>query len=78
VTFIGEGLTCGKGVLVHCRHGQSRSATVVAAYLIANKICGGVEEAMDFLKEKRPRVNPNDGFMEQLRKYEKAVERSSL
>ena len=35
ITFIHGGITSGKGVLVHCRMGVSRSATIVIAYLMA-------------------------------------------
>jgi protein-tyrosine phosphatase len=43
----------GRNVLVHCSMGMQRSPAVVAAYLIKyNKL--NVEEAMDYVKRKRP------------------------
>lgn len=41
------------GVLVHCQAGMSRSATIVAAYLM--KVLGvGVDEALDMIRNVRP------------------------
>lgn len=52
-------------VLVHCLAGVSRSATVVAAYLIT--VCGlSFSSALTFISKKRPVVNPNFGFRMQL------------
>ena len=54
--------------IIHCKHGQSRSATVAAAYLI-HKYDWGVTEALDHLKACRPKVCPNEGFISQLHKF---------
>lgn len=56
------------GVLVHCFAGQSRSATLVAAYLIA---CEGLDAlaALSLIRKNRPSAQPNTGFMRQLRTY---------
>jgi hypothetical protein len=56
-------------VLIHCKHGQSRSATVAAAFLIA---CRGhtTDTALALLKASRPKVSPNAGFVAQLRHFE--------
>uniref|UniRef100_A0A0K0DLM5 TYR_PHOSPHATASE_2 domain-containing protein n=1 Tax=Angiostrongylus cantonensis TaxID=6313 RepID=A0A0K0DLM5_ANGCA len=52
-------------VLVHCLAGVSRSATVVAAYLIT--ACDlSFSSALKFIAKKRPVVNPNFGFRMQL------------
>jgi hypothetical protein len=48
--------------------GISRSATVVCAYLIAEKGMTG-PAAIDFVREKRPIVCPNVGFRQQLDEY---------
>lgn len=54
-------------VLIHCRHGQSRSAAVVIAWLCASGVChGGLEDALAHLRRCRPRVSPNPGFLAQL------------
>lgn len=68
--FIDNALKNNGKVLVHCKCGVSRSATMIGAYLISKKkfTC---ENAIKLMKEKRNCVNPNDGFIEQLNEYEK-------
>ena len=61
-------------VLVHCEAGQSRSATVVIAALMANVAqvapaeALGVDEALAVVAAQRPNVRPNDGFKACLRR----------
>jgi len=55
-------------ILVHCVMGISRSATVVCAYLIAEKAMTA-PAAIDFVREKRAIVCPNIGFRRQLDEY---------
>jgi hypothetical protein len=52
---------CGK-VLVHCRHGVSRSASLVIAYLMS---CHDMHlrAAYNFVKGARPEICPNLGFL---------------
>lgn len=52
-------------VLVHCAAGVSRSATLVIAYLMTRKKMSFLE-AHFFVKERRPIIRPNDGFMQKL------------
>ena len=54
-------------VLVHCVSGVSRSATIVAHYLM-KKNKWGYTRALDLIKEKRPQISPNRGFVLQLKK----------
>jgi predicted protein tyrosine phosphatase len=63
--FISEGLREG-AILVHCQAGQSRSATVVIAYLMREERWP-LETALRFVQKKRPSVHPNIGFLDQLR-----------
>jgi hypothetical protein len=56
-------------VLVHCAAGVSRSATVVLGYLMARQNLS-LAAALQHLKEVRPWVSPNPGFMQQLEAYE--------
>jgi len=65
--YIADALTKG-GVLVHCQQGVSRSATVVAAYLMTTQSISATE-AIQFIKARRPIANPNVGFREQLELY---------
>jgi protein-tyrosine phosphatase len=66
--FILEGLEEG-AVLVHCQAGQSRSPTVVIAYLMREERWTAVS-ALRFVQKKRAKVQPNLGFMDQLRSLE--------
>jgi len=69
--FIKLGITNG-AVLVHCNAGVSRSATVVLGYLMfTNRL--SLEESMQILKEARPHVKPNEGFLHQLQDYRKQL-----
>lgn len=58
-----------RNVLVHCQIGASRSATIVAAYLMET-LNFGATEALDLLYRQRPVSNPNPGFLEQLQLFE--------
>lgn len=53
------------GVLVHCQLGQSRSASVVIAYVMRKENLG-FEEALAKVKRKRSVIKPNLGFQRQL------------
>lgn len=65
VDFVDDALSGGGRVLVHCQAGISRSATVVAAYLIASR---GVspQTALEIIRKARPCIQPNFGFIKQL------------
>ncbi|XP_018604585.1 dual specificity protein phosphatase 4 [Scleropages formosus] len=56
-------------VLVHCQAGISRSATICLAYLMKRK---GVrlEEAFEFVRQRRSVISPNFSFMGQLLQFE--------
>jgi predicted protein tyrosine phosphatase len=59
----------GAKILVHCHSGKSRSAAVVAAYLMREESVG-LDEALAMLKLARPLIQPNEGFMRQLEDWE--------
>lgn len=71
-TFIREALNEGGKVLVHCMAGASRSATIVAAYLV-KEFGLTAEQSIDFLQNKRNVVKPNSGFKQQLQNYDAVV-----
>jgi hypothetical protein len=69
--FINDALFESNGkVLIHCMAGRSRSATILAAYII--KTCGmDVENVLNLLRKKRKIVEPNSSFVKQLNEYYK-------
>lgn len=58
-----------KTVVVNCYAGISRSSTIVIAYLMA-KNRWSLEESINFVKSRRSIVNPNEGFIKQLKNIE--------
>ena len=52
----------GGKVLVHCHAGLSRSATVVTAFIMKTK-GWALEQALDFVREKRPSIRPNEALL---------------
>jgi len=70
--FIESAVNNNTGVLVHCNAGVSRSASVVIGYLMKVKRIS-YAEAFDIVKEKRSKIQPNRGFIEQLQIYEKQL-----
>lgn len=67
--FIEEGLKKGN-VLVHCHFGVSRSATLIIAYLM-EKYKMTFEQAFVYVRQRRKFINPNSGFVAQLREYQR-------
>ncbi|XP_027034030.2 dual specificity protein phosphatase 19b [Tachysurus fulvidraco] len=56
-------------VLLHCNAGVSRSASVAIAYLMAkNKL--PFQDAFHRVKSARPSIQPNAGFLIQLKEYQ--------
>jgi len=68
VDFIRSGAEKGYATLVHCAAGISRSATICIAYLIKQQGMGA-DEALEYVRSRRPIVCPNAGFREQLLRY---------
>jgi len=67
--YIHECRASGGKVLVHCLAGRSRSASIVAAYLMVHNKCG-VDEALTQLRLVRPWIAPNEGFLDMLRAFQ--------
>jgi len=67
--FISEALEMGGHVFIHCAMGKSRSATILAAYLMSTRRVSP-DEALALIRRTRPMVEPNPAFMEQLKLYE--------
>eukprot|EP00644_Phytophthora_capsici_P004567 jgi/Phyca11/527418/estExt2_fgenesh1_pm.C_PHYCAscaffold_190056 len=65
IEFLKKHLTRGNAVLVHCVYGQSRSAAICVAYLMATQ--GKLLlEAYDVVQKARPCISINPGFLRQL------------
>ncbi|XP_041715163.2 serine/threonine/tyrosine-interacting-like protein 2 [Coregonus clupeaformis] len=70
--FLDEALLTHKGkVLVSSMMGESRSAVLVAAYLMIFQHMT-IMEALTALRKKRP-INPNEGFLKQLRQFNETL-----
>ena len=67
--FIDTALRVGGKVYVHCNAGVSRSPAVVIAYLMKTRRLS-YEQAFCQVKQKRNAINPNPGFVQQLKQYE--------
>nr|XP_039265050.1 dual specificity protein phosphatase 19-like [Styela clava] len=73
--FISSALTSNGRVYVHCNAGVSRAPTVVAAYLIKTRRISA-KDALLRIKNVRPSISPNKGFLQHLSDYEKQFVKS--
>ena len=69
VGFVTAARKAGWGVLIHCSAGVSRSGMVDVAYHMKLNNWG-VDEALAYVRNKRPQTDPNPAFMDGLRQYE--------
>lgn len=58
-------------VYVHCKAGEGRSPTLVAAYFILKGL--SVKEAIAKIKKKRHKASPNKSQIQALEKFSKAI-----
>lgn len=68
IDFIHQARVAHENILVHCYAGISRSATIVLAYLMTIGDYD-VEKALQIVKGARGFIQPNPGFLSQLKKY---------
>lgn len=69
VDFVDSNRRQGRTTFVHCRNGVSRSGLVVTAYLMLEH--GWTrDEALTFIRSKRPLTRPNPAFMRRLAEWE--------
>jgi len=72
IDYMDDAITSGGKVFVHCICGVSRSATLIAAYLIKKgKITA--EKAITQIHDIRNCVDPNPTFRKQLKEYEQQL-----
>ena len=67
---IDESQRDGRPCLVHCAMGVSRSATVCAAWLMSRQQLG-MPAALNLIRQVRPEIQPNLGFVAALHALEK-------
>ncbi len=73
IAFIDSCRNYDKGnILIHCFQGKSRSVSVCCAYLMS-RFHLSLNEAMRVIKDARPIADPNIGFIQQLRDFEKKL-----
>lgn len=72
IDFIHKARDLNQNVLVHCRAGQSRSATIVVAYLMKT-LNFDLARAYSYVQRRRPAISPNLGFMGQLTLLDKEL-----
>lgn len=60
-------------LIVHCKMGVSRSASVVMAYIM-KELGYDYERSFGYVKQLRSCVNPNESFRVQLRTYESILQ----
>ena len=72
--FVENTLTFGGRVLIHCNAGVSRAGTMVTAYVMKSKGMN-LKDALKFVRSRRKNnpITPNDGFLRELKKFEKQL-----
>jgi Dual specificity phosphatase, catalytic domain len=75
VAFIDEQRQAGRAVFVHCRNGVSRSGLVIVAYLMSHHEWS-CDEALAFVRTRRPIVRPSLPLMGLLREWEQHLRKS--
>ena len=70
--FIDDAIKNNGNVLVHCHAGVSRSSTILIAYIMKHKEMK-IDKVLELIRSKREKVNPNNGFIKQLKEYEKEI-----
>jgi protein-tyrosine phosphatase len=58
-------------ILVNCQAGISRSASMIIGYLIRKGF--SYDQSYNMIKKARHIINPNHGFVDQLKFYERAI-----
>nr|XP_019935853.1 PREDICTED: protein phosphatase Slingshot homolog 3-like [Paralichthys olivaceus]XP_019935861.1 PREDICTED: protein phosphatase Slingshot homolog 3-like [Paralichthys olivaceus] len=66
--FINTARKRGQAVLVHCKMGVSRSSSTVIAYLM-KQYRWTLDTALAYVRDRRPIIQPNEGFLKQLQTY---------
>lgn len=76
-SFIDECAADGGKVLVHCVAGKSRSASIVIPYMMKT-LKMSFYSTFRLVKEKRPGIGPNHGFISQLKKFDEELHKDEF
>ncbi|CAI5448993.1 unnamed protein product [Caenorhabditis angaria] len=71
VKLVKESIEKKENILVHCLVAVSRSVTICLAYLMF-KNQWSLQKSLKYMKEIRPAISPSNGFLEQLKIFEKS------
>ena len=77
ISFINNAHQNKGSVLIHCANGSSRSGSIAIAFLLSKnwnakeKHQDVLHETIAFVQTKRPKIQPNPGFLEQLTLFQK-------
>lgn len=75
--FIKSAKLYNGNVLIHCMMGKSRSVTIASVYLM-DKYNFSYEQAINKIKLQKPNINPNIGFIEQLKSFNKTIIQTNI
>jgi len=75
--FIEEARIKGVKILVYCRMGVSRSASLVIAYCMTYRQMT-FKEAFEYVQSRRSVIDPNVGFRTELEEYDEALAKNRL
>ena len=64
-------------ILIHCAEGISRSATILASYLMF-VYKWSLDETLTLIRKHRPIISPNEGFMQYLKAWESEIKSKSM
>merc|ERR1712113_229646 len=74
--FVSSALEEGGKVLIHCKHGASRTAALGIAFLMLHD-CMSLHDSALHVKTQRPCVRPNCGFCDQLVELDQALSKKA-
>ncbi len=75
VTAMREAITADEKIYVHCKNGHGRAPTMVAAYFIKERGMT-VEEAIAYIKKKRPEIHIEPSQQKRLQQWERACRKA--
>ena len=75
VTAMREAITADEKIYVHCKNGHGRAPTMVAAYFIKERGMT-VDEAIAYIKKKRPEIHLELSQKKRLQQWERACRKA--